>query len=91
MSAEPTIKNLRKELREIGYKLQIRTRDYSDLLRTQKKVATILSPEGHKINGSQWFGSKDEAQAWSEKHAQALEIKAKYKGNLFDNGWRVVL
>jgi hypothetical protein len=81
---ELTIKDLRKELREIGYKLKINS--YSEF-----KAGDIISPEGHKINRSQWFGSKSEAEEWRKKHEQALKIKDKYKGKLFDGPIRVVL
>ena len=84
METELTIKDLRKELKEIGYKLKIKS--YSEF-----KAGDIISHEGHKINGSQWFNSKAEHEAWRAKHEQALSIKDKYKGKLFDGFYRVVL
>ena len=82
MENDLTVSNLRKELKAIGYKLKIKSH-------CSFKAGDIISPEGHKINN--FFGSKEEAEAWREKHAKALEIKAKYKGNLFDGLSRVVL
>jgi hypothetical protein len=84
METELTIKDLRKELKEIGYKLKIKTH-------CSFKAGDILSPEGQKISGSKFFFSQDEAKQWREKHAQALSIKDKYKGKLFDGFYRVVL
>ena len=84
MESELMIKDLRKELKEIGYKLKIKS--YSDF-----KTGDVIGEDGQEINRVQSFADQDEYKAWRAKHGQALDIIDKYKGKLFDRPHRVLL
>jgi hypothetical protein len=81
---ELMIKDLSKQLKEIGYKVKIES--YSDF-----KTGDIISEDGVEINRVQSFADQDEYTAWREKHGHALDIIDKYRVKLFDRPHRVLL
>lgn len=76
------LKELRKELRAIGYK--VKTKSYSDFI-----GASVLCGAGESILGG--YFTPYELEAHREKHAEALAVVDRYKGNTFDCGFRVVI
>ena len=76
-----TMKELRAELKAIGYK--VATKSYSDF-----KAGRILSAEGESLEG---YFTPEELAEHRTKHAQAFKILEKYKGQTFDGFFRMVL
>ena len=72
-----TIKELRKELKEAGFKLKIVT--HSDF-----KAGTIFHNDGTKLTSIM-------NREGFEKFKKATEIREKYKGKIFDGLYRVTI
>lgn len=75
------IKDLRKELRAIGYKLKTKT--YSDFI-----GAAVIGADGETLAG---YFTPEELSVHRARHAAAFAVIEKFKGQTFDGGFRVVI
>jgi len=72
-----TIQTLRKELRQAGYKMRVKT--YTDF-----KAVIVMNADGDAMPS---IFTTDTRPQWQK----AIAIKAPYKGNLTDGFYNVVL
>ena len=76
------LKEFRKELREIGYK--VKTKSYSDFI-----GASVLCQDGESVLGG--YFTPSELEDHKRKHAAALSLIDRYRGKTFYGGFRVVI
>lgn len=76
-----TLKDLRQELKAIGYKVKIKT--YSEF-----KSGTIVSNDGESISG---YFTPEELIEHKKKHNSAILVRDKFKGKVWDGEFRIVL
>lgn len=75
------LKDLRQELKAIGYKVKIKT--YSEF-----KSGTIVSNDGEPISG---YFTPEELIEHQKKHNPAILVRDKFKGKVWDGEFRIVL
>lgn len=76
-----TLKDLRQELKAIGYKVKIKTH-------SEFKSGTIVSADGESISG---YFTPEELIEHQKKHNAAIHVRDKFKGKVWDDEFRIVL